>query len=566
MEPTPSRSRAFALSAGLAALTLLAYAGVARNQFINLDDNDYVTQNVRVQAGITWRGVVWAFTTGHSANWHPLTWLSHMLDCELFGLDPTGHHLVNLLVHVATALLLFRLFLKTTRAPWPSAFVAATFALHPLHVESVAWIAERKDVLAAFFWVLTTLAYVRWLEGRGRGRYLAVVGSYALGLLSKPMLVTLPFTLLLLDLWPLGRSGNFAGLGKLVGEKAPLFLLAFASSVVTFFVQRDAGAMTLSDHVPFALRAANALVAYASYLGKAFWPSHLAVYYPHAAEALRASEIAGAAAILGAATWAVLRVRARRPWLAVGWLWFLGTLVPVIGLVQVGSQAMADRYTYVPLIGISVAVAFDFGWFAERCRAVRIAASVLLAAAVAAWTGLTARQIAYWRDDLSLFGHVVEVMPENHLAHGILGNVHLRERQFDLAMSEYETALRIRPTYAQAHSNMGMALELSGRPEEAILKYEEALRISPTLAEAHHNLGRLLAAYGRLLPAITHLEAAVRSNPDLVEVRINLGNALMLAGRRSEAIEQFEKALELRPGDPQAQRKLDAARRAGPVD
>jgi tetratricopeptide (TPR) repeat protein len=548
--PGSSKNR-LAIPIALAALTIAAYARVAGNGFINLDDNDYVTASPHVQAGLTWSSIRWAFTTGHSANWHPLTWLSHMLDCQLYGMNAGGHHLTNLALHVASTLLLFHLFLRTTGALLPSAFVAAVFGLHPLHVESVAWVAERKDVLSAFFWILTTLAYVHWTEKKGPARYALVLALFALGLMSKPMLVTLPFTLLLLDVWPLRRTG-----APFVREKIPLFLLAACSSVVTFLVQRAQGAMTLSDRIPLGLRVENALVSYAAYLGKAVVPARLAVYYPHTAEAYPAWQVAGAALLLAVITWFALRSFRARPWLAVGWLWFVGTLVPVIGLVQVGSQAMADRYTYLPLIGLSAAVAFGAAEF-------RNALAVLLLVGAAAWTALTWRQVGFWKNDRTLFGHLAEVMPENHLAHHILGCVYLREHRLDEAMAEFHTALRLRPSYAEAHSNLGMALELSGRAPEAIEAYEAALRWSPNLAEAHHNLGRLLATQGHLDAAIAQLEAAVQSNPDLVEAHVNLGNALIAKGRIDAAIAQFEKALELRPGSADVQHRLDAARAAG---
>ena len=542
------------LSIALAVLTVAAYARVVGNGFINLDDNDYLTQSPHVQAGLTGRGIVWAFTTGHSANWHPLTWISHMLDVELYGMRPAGHHLTSLALHVASTVLLFRLLVRMTQSIGPSAFVAVVFGLHPLHVESVAWAAERKDVLSAFFWILTTQAYVSWVERRTAGRYAAVLAFYVLGLLSKPMLVTLPFTLLLLDLWPLAR----AGAPWLVREKIPLFLLAAASSVVTFLVQRAAGAMALTDVVPFVLRLENALVAYVAYLWKALVPTALAVYYPHPIDSYPFWQVAGATCVLLAATALAWKQRKTRPWLAVGWLWFLGTLVPVIGLVQVGSQAMADRYMYVPMIGLAIAVGFGVAEFAKR------AGAVALVVVAVAWTAATWRQVGYWKDDRTLFEHVAAVLPTNYLAHGILGSVHLREHRLDEAMAQYEEALRLRPSYAQAHCNEGMVLELTGHPAEAIEKYETALRWSPALPEAHHNLGRLLAAQGHLDSAIAHFEAALQSNPDLVDAHLNLGSALMLVGRRTDAIAHFTKAVELRPGDRDVQRKLDAAVRSKP--
>jgi tetratricopeptide (TPR) repeat protein len=544
----PGRSGriALAIGAALGLLTAGVYARVAWNGFIRLDDNDYVTASPHVQAGLSWSSIRWAFTTGHSANWHPLTWLSHMVDVQLFGMNPAGHHLTSLVLHVASTLLLFRLFLKTTGELWPSAFVGAVFGLHPLHVESVAWVAERKDVLSAFFWILTTLAYVAWTEERRPGRYALVVVLYALGLMSKPMLVTLPFTLLLLDVWPLGRGA------RRWREKIPLFVLAAASSAVTFLVQRAQGAMALSDRVPLPLRIENAVVACAAYLGKALVPVGLAVYYPHPGGAYPIVRVVGSALLLAAISGLVFRYRRERPCLPVGWLWFLGTLVPVIGLVQVGSQAMADRYTYVPMIGLSAAVAFG----------VPAIAPALLIAGALVWTPLTFLQVGLWRDDRTLFGHLVEVMPGNRLAHHILGCVDLGERRLDDAIREFEEALRIAPGYAEAISNLGVALELSGRADQAAEKYEEALRFSPGLAEAHHNLGRLLLVQHRLAPAIEHLEAALRSNPDLVEAHANLGDAFLVEGRRDDAIAQYQKALELRPGWAEIARKLELARSA----
>jgi tetratricopeptide (TPR) repeat protein len=564
MTGSTNRRRELAIGGLLAALTIAAYARVAGNGFINLDDNDYVTENLRVQAGLSWKGAAWAFTTGHSANWHPLTWLSHMLDCQLFGMNPAGPHLTNLALHVASVLLLFHLFRRMTAAVGPSAFVAAAFALHPVHVESVAWVAERKDVLSALLWILTTLVYVRWVERPGAGRWAWVVALYTLGLLAKPMLVTLPFVLLLLDVWPLSRLESpwrdRVRLARLVREKSALFALAAASCAVTFLVQRGAGAMSLGDQIPFALRAQNALMAYVAYLGKTVVPARLAVFYPHRVEAFPALQVAGAALLLLAATVLALRTARERPWFAVGWLWFLGTLVPVIGLVQVGSQAMADRYMYVPMIGLSAAVGFGAAEIVQRSRVARPAIAGLFALAVAGWTGLTWRQVGLWKDDQSLFRHVVEVMPENYLAHGILGNVHLRGNRFEEAMAEYREALRLRPSYAQAHSNLGMAFELQGRPADATAEYRTALLWSPDLPEAHHNLGRLLAEQGSTDQAIGHYEAALRANPDLVEAHVNLGVALTKVGRIDEAIAHLERALELKPGFAAALQSLGAAR------
>ncbi len=497
MQPAhPSSKGRFAVGGALAALTVFAYARVAGHGFIDLDDGSYVVWNPIVQSGLTWRGVKWAFTTGHAANWHPLTWLSHMLDCQLYGMNAGGHHLTSLALHVASTLLLFRLFLKTTGALYASAFVAAVFGLHPLHVESVAWVAERKDVLSAFFWILTTLAYVEWTEKKGKARYFAVIGLFTLGLLSKAMLVTLPFTLLLVDAWPLSRAeASVRGIVALVREKIPLFLLAAASSVVTFLVQKAGGAMSLSDRLPFELHVENAFVAYVLYLAKFLAPLRLLIYYPYPSSGYVGWQVAGAALLLLATTVIVLRERARRPWLAFGWLWFLGTLVPVIGLVQVGPQALADRYTYVPLIGLSVAVAFS----AAESRNVLVG---LLLVGVPAWTALTWRQVSLWKDDATLFGHLIAALPEDHFGYGVLANVHLHERRYDEAIAGYRRALAIQPSFALWSSNLGRALSLTGHSVEAKAALETALRDSPDLAAAHHLLGFLLVMEGDLDHAI----------------------------------------------------------------
>jgi tetratricopeptide (TPR) repeat protein len=554
-----SMSRRSRVAAGLALalLTIGAYARVAGNGFIDFDDQAYVSSNPMVQAGLTWRGIAWAFTTSRSANWHPLTWISHMLDVQVYGMNAGGHHLTSLALHVASTLLLFYLFLRMTEALYPSVFVAAVFGLHPLHVESVAWVAERKDVLSAFFWISTTLAYVSWTEKKGTARYVAVLALFALGLLSKPMLVTLPFTLLLFDVWPLQRPG-----WPLLFEKIPLFLLAASSSVITFLVQRGYGAMLLSERVPFGLRAENALVAYASYLGKAIAPVGLAVFYPHPAQAYPAWQVAGAALLLIATTAFALQERRNRPWLAIGWLWFLGTLVPVIGLVQVGPQALADRYTYLPMIGLSAAVGFGAAELSRRSAAARHASASLLVVAVAGWTAITWRQVGLWKDDRTLFGHMVEIMPGNHLGYGILGNVNLREGHDDAAILDYRRALELQPGYPLWLSNLGRAYLLSGRIPEAKAAFEAALRSNPDLAAAHHHLGYILAIQGDLDGAIEHDEAALRSDPDLPEAHYNLGGALMQKGRIDEAIAHCERALEIAPDFAPARNLLEAARAA----
>jgi tetratricopeptide (TPR) repeat protein len=543
---------------GLAVLTIVAFARVAGNAFLELDDRAYVADNPRVVAGLTWKGIVWAFESAHAANYSPVTLLSHMLDCEMFGMSAAGHHLTSLAWHVASTLLLFHLLRKTTKATWPSAFVAAMFALHPLHVESVAWIAERKDVLSTFFWIATTLAYVVWTERRGAARYALVLLLFALGLLSKPMLVTLPFTLLLLDVWPLARTSK--GFLALVVEKIPLFVLSVAASIGTYVAQRAEGATELGERHTLLFRLANAAVSCATYVWKTVWPAGLFPQYPYAEEGHPAWKVALSLAVVAALTVLLVAPFRKRPWLAVGWLWFLGTLVPVIGIVQVGEQAMADRFTYVPMIGLAIAIAFGAAELASTSEPVRRAARVLAPAILLVWAGLSWRQLGYWKDDATLFGHVVDVMPTHHVAHGALGNAAFAANQYDVAIREYTEARTLNPGYAQWAANLGVVLARVGRTDAARKAFEDALAIDPRQKDAHHNLGLLLAGEGKYDEAIAHFEASLAKDPDQYMVLYNLGVARKLQGKRAEAITAFEKSLDLAPGFAQARTALEQTR------
>jgi DNA-binding SARP family transcriptional activator len=583
MDLSPNRTRALTMGAVLAAATLLAYARVAGNEFTTFDDREYVVDNPHVKAGLAWAGVRWAFTTGHAANWHPLTWLSHMLDCQIFGMRAAGHHLMSLALHIATTLLLFHFFRRTTAAIGASTFVAAAFALHPLHVESVAWVSERKDVLCALFWVLTLLAYVRWVERPGPARYALIVGLFALGLLAKPMIVTLPFTLLLLDLWPLrriefsrfersrpeislpehlpaefSRPGR-ATISRLILEKSPLFALALASSVTTFLVQRSGGAMAIEQWTPFHLRLANAALSYVTYLSKSILPLGLAAYYPLPSADLSAWKIAGAGVLLVVVTVVAVRAWRDRPWLTVGWLWFLGTLVPVIGLVQVGSQAMADRYTYVPMIGLSVAVAWSARELVGRFDGWRTAIAALAIVVAGGWTALTWRQVGYWKDDVTLYAIAKQNLRDTYEAHGLIGNAYLRQGRLDEAMEELRRAVELRPSYARGHNDLGIVYELKGREKDAVAEYREALRWTPDFAEAHHDLAGILAAQGRTDEALEHYERAVQIRPDLAEDHYYLAIILLARGQAEDGIAHLRKAVELEPGDTKAQRALHRA-------
>lgn len=438
------------LSAALALLTLAAWLPALRNGFVNLDDGLYVTGNPQVQKGITRAGVAWALTANVANNWHPLTLLSHMLDCQLFGLDPAGHHAMSLLLHLADVLLLFAVLARMTGALWRSAAVAALFAVHPLHVESVAWAAERKDVLSALFWILAMGAWTSYARRPSLGRYLLVVLLMALGLAAKPMVVTLPFALLLLDVWPLERLG--LGWKRLMAEKLPLLALSVAASLATLRYQRTS--LAPLELVPWSLRLANAAVSYAAYLGKLLLPRNLAVFYPIPL-AIPAWQAAGSAALLAALTaLAVWKVR-QAPWLLVGWLWFLGTLVPVIGLVQVGRQAMADRYTYLPSIGLFLAIVWGISELLRERRAVLAAASAVAIALLAAGTWM---QVGYWKDSLVLYRHALAVTRDNYVAHVGLAKALAAEKDWAGAAEQYRAALALRPGLIEARTGLEAAL------------------------------------------------------------------------------------------------------------
>jgi protein O-mannosyl-transferase len=549
----------------IVAAVAIVFAPVARHGFVNFDDPQYVSENSFISDGLTLRGISWAFTSGYAGNWHPLTWISHMLDVQLFGLHAGAHHVVNVGLHTASALLLFVLLYRMTGALGRSWFVAALFAVHPLHVESVAWIAERKDVLSTLFWMLTIWAYLHYCSTTGLRppasglRYLSMMLLFALGLMAKPMLVTLPVTLLLLDVWPLQRislaTGTRSDAMRLIREKVPLFALAIASSVVTFIVQQQAGAVKEVAVLPIGRRVANALVGYVSYIGKTLWPTNLAAIYPYP-ESIAGWQVAAAVGVIAAITALAVRVRSGHPYVLVGWLLYLVTLLPVIGLIQVGSQPIADRYTYVPLIGLFVIVAWGLPVLAAGRRgattALTTAAIVLVAVCVVAARG----QVQHWRSSVALWQHAVSVTTENYRAQGNLGHALAAEGRLDEAITHYTEAVRIRPGYAEAHNNLGLALTRQGRIDEAIPHYTEALRLLPDYFEAHSNLGAALAGTGRYADAINHFSIAVRLQPEQPQARQNLVRAHYEFGRvlaeRSDvdlAILQFLEALRLDPAN-----------------
>jgi len=546
----------------LAAATCAVFAGVLRDGWTLFDDPHYVFDNPHINHGWRLDQALWFLTHSHGENWHPLTSWSHMLDVQLFGLAPAGHHAMSLLFHVLNAVLLAWVLFRLTGAWWRSVLVAALFALHPLRVESVAWIAERKDVLSGLFFLLTLGAYRRWAARPGRARQALLIVTLALGLMSKPMLVTLPFVLVLLDVWPLGRLKGLPRnpafraparpLQGLILEKWPLFALSAASAVITFFVQRRGGAVVSAGLVAPARRISNALIAYWRYVEKTFWPHNLAVHYPYRLD-FDVAVAAVAAAALAAVTAVFLWQVRRRPYLAVGWLWYVGMLVPVIGLIQVGSQSYADRYTYLPTIGLLVALVWFVGELVADSRPGRVVATGGFAFALGGLSLVTVRQVPVWKDTRTLFEHALAVTGENPVAHEKLGEALLQQGKVPQAIAQLEAALRIVPTYADAHNNLGSILGMQGRNEEALAHFRAA-QLGMNTAEIHHNLGFTLAKLGRADEAIPEYEAALRLDPNRYLTLVMLGTILGARGRFAEAGGYLQHALELDPANLETRR------------
>jgi Tfp pilus assembly protein PilF len=539
----------------LAVITTMLYLPITHHNFVNFDDDDYITNNSHVQAGLTWAGVVWAFQTGAAANWHPLTWLSHMLDCQLYGLNPGGHHSTNLIFHAINTLLLFLWLRQLTGTLWRSAIVAALFAWHPLHVESVAWASERKDVLSTFFWMLTLIAYTRYArESRVQSQKFKVFYSlsllaFACGLMSKPMVVTLPFVLLLLDFWPLNRfppGSSARSIINLIVEKLPFLALTLAASVVTYFVQTTGRALWPSAELSFWSRVANALWAYERYISKTFWPVDLSIFYPYPRH-WPAGLAVGAALLL--ALWSGLFIwRARQnPYLFVGWFWFLGTLMPTIGLVQVGSQSMADRYMYIPSVGLFILVVWgvdDFlNWRPDWRRITTLAGGVALAGCLVG----TEIQLNYWQNSIKLFRHAIEATTDNFMAYNCLGGT-LRDLGMNKeAMMLGAEAVRIEPNSPVAQYNFGMVLLQNHRLGEALEHLDAAARLVPHNSEIQYNLGLVLLLHGKPDEAASHFAAALVEKPDFAEAHRRLAQALSQQHKSQEAILHYRAAVRLKP-------------------
>lgn len=561
------RRLALLVCLALALLTLLVYWPSLDGEFLRYDEEAYVTKNPVVQQALNPEGIAWAFSLDPSTiYWHPLTWLSHMLDVQLFGLNPRGHHLGSVLLHTLSTLLLFLVLLRATGRFWPGAVVAVLFSLHPLHVESVCWIAERKDVLSGFFWMLTMGAYVLYVERPGAMRYVVVLVCFALGLMSKPMLVTMPFVLLLLDYWPLRRLSR-ENWPKLALEKLPFLVMAAAAGAMAFLVQRDLGAVSLLDELPLRIRLGNALVSYAGYLANTVWPVRLATFYPHPGLDLETWRVVVGGAVVVAVSAFVIWQRHRR-YLTVGWLWYLGTLVPVIGLVQAGDQSMADRFTYIPLIGLFIMIAWgvpDLLPEKVKGRSRQLALGVPTAVVFLALTLLTSNQIATWQNSIQLWQRALVVTEGNYFAHNNLGQAFNDAGRYEEAAEQYAAATVLNPAWPEGYSNLGIVLTELGRTDEAIAEFQIALdkKYAQTgglgdevTGVFHYGMSLALAEAERRSEAIEHLRKALSLKSDFAAAHYALGKQLEVTKDYPGAIEQYREALRIEPGMIPAQNNL----------
>ncbi len=542
----------------LAVMTWLVFGQTLGHEFVNYDDEFYITENPMVLKGVSLQGILWAFTHNVNYNWTPLTIISHMLDCQLYGTEAGGHHLTNLILHLASVIVLFLVLKGMTGALWRSAFVAAVFAIHPLHVESVAWIAERRDVLSGLFFMLTLAAYAGYVRHpRSLSRYLMVMLMLAVALMSKPMVVTLPFVLLLLDYWPLKRfpqpDGHWVP-WRLIVEKLPLLALSGAACAVTLFAQQEA-----IQSLPLSWRIGNALVSYVAYLGQMFYPVGLAAYYPHPEGGLAIWKVIAAFILLLAISLGAVAARRNRPWFLCGWLWYLGMLVPAIGLIQSGLRAQADRYTYLPQIGLYLlltwAVAEVFAGWRHRRMVLGGGATVILMALMLG----SIVQASYWRNDKLLWTHALACVPDNNVARYNLGNALLQEGKIDEAIAQYQMALKMDPNDAETWNNFGNALFRKGNVDEAVSHYQMALQIRPGHAKACYNLGNVLLQKGKVEDAIAYYQMALQIKPDYANAHINLGGALLQKGMVEEAITHYQLALQIKPGSVEAHLNLGNA-------
>jgi len=540
------------ISICLVTAIIAVYWLVYNYDFVKYDDDIYVTNNTNIQSGLNWKSIRWAFTTGYAGNWHPVTWLSHAIDYQLFKNWTGGYHLVNILLHILNTLVLFYLLTRMTSAVWPSAFVAAAFALHPLHVESVAWVAERKDLLSTFFWLLTMWAYIRYVESPKLKWYLVTIALFVLGLMSKPMLVTVPFVLLLLDFWPLQRKFSH----RLLIEKMPFFICSFTSCVVTFLVQQNSNAVVAFHTFGFKVRIGNAVVSYIAYITKMIWPCRLAVLYPHPGGELSAIKVIVCGLLLALISIYFICLARRYRFLTVGWFWYLGTLVPVIGLVQVGAQAIADRYTYMTLTGLFIIIAWSAKEFVPKWRYRNIILVSLAVAVLVAWALTASRQLRYWRNSITLFEHTLQITKNNRIILYCYAISLANLDRFDQAIECFNKSLKIKPNFAEAHNGLGLALERTGKVSAAIEHLKLAIQYKPDFVPAYNNLAITLYKQRRTEEAIGYLKQALKLKPDYIKSLLSLGVIYNASQKFDEAIESLNKVLEIAPANLDAHNHL----------
>lgn len=559
MNKSPDAKIKLLIGIVLVILTAIAYCQVLKCGYVKYDDPDYIQKNYHIANGLSKDSISWAFTTGRAANWHPVTWLSYMIDIQAFGRHAWIFHLTNLLFHIANALLLFLLLARITKKIWPSAFVAALFALHPLHVESVAWVSERKDVLSTFFMLITIWAYVFYIYKPAFRRYLLVMAVFALGLMSKPMLVTLPFVLLMLDYWPLQRSaGKRSAWRYLVIEKLPLMAMAVASCVITVIAQHNGGAVQSVEEYPYNIRIPNAVVSYVMYIRKMFWPSDLCILYPHPGASLPLFLVLISAALMIAITIPALRCARKYPYITVGWLWYMVMLVPVVGILQVGQQAMADRYTYMPIVGLFIIIAWSASDLLERFGPgkLRYFLAAVAGIVIALVMALTYTQVCTWRNSKTLYNQALKATSGHYIIRYCVAEMYAEEGKTHLAMNELKKALKKNPNYAQGYDGMGLIYQRQGKMKEALREFNHALEINPNLELTHNSLGTALALEGRVGEAISHYKRAIELKPYYADTHYSLANAYIRLQKNDEAIAEYREAIRLDPEMAIAHSKL----------
>ncbi len=524
---------------------VVVFGSVASHDFLNYDDNIYVTANINVCRGLTWENMQWAFTAMEAGFWHPLTWLSLMSDYELYRLSAGGYHWTNVLFHIASSVLLFFTLYRMSGALWRSGFVAALFALHPLNVEPVAWVATRKDVLCTFFWMLTLWVYLKYTEKGGVLHYLLVAFVFAMGLMSKPMASTLPFVMLLLDYWPLGRFRKISFLRLLV-EKAPLIILAFIVMAITFIAEQKMGAVIPMEAFPLDARVFNAAVSYVTYIAKMFWPVNMAVFYPHPGY-WPPWQVIFSSSLLGIIFFIVLKLARRFPYLPVGWFWYVGTLIPVIGLIQIGSHAMADRYAYIPLIGLFIMISWGVADVVERWVALARLLSVVAIMIIIILASTAAIQVRHWENSIALFKHAVAVAVENHVTYYNLGIAYRERGNLTAAIKNFKRASQLRPDLANIQNNLGVALFEQGDLEEAMAAFGKAIQLQPDHAGAHNNIAMVLYRQNKFETAKDHFLTAIKLHPDYANAHYHLALIFGQDGLKEEALNHYRKAIQINP-------------------